>query len=473
MSHLRQFVLLSCLAVGLCGIGVTSSEAGDEKPNVVFILADDFGYADLACYGHPYARTPAIDQFAREGTAFRNFHVTGVTCCPSRAGFMTSKFPATFRKYPADYGYGDRMTVTQILRDQGYRTGHFGKWHMGPDAKPGTYGIDVVGDESGAEGRRHQDPRGRDAQIFDQAIQFITENKDRPFYVNVWGHITHFPVDPPPAWSDRFKDLTVKDADFKEPMREKFEMVRQAGGDVSQRMRNYLGDVMSMDESVGRLLKAIDGLGLREKTIVVFSSDQGAAPVRLPAQDNGKKTGKKGKRTTSEQADLRLNMLGYAGELRGGKHNMYEGGVRVPFIIRWPGHVPAGRVDDKSLICGIDWLPTLCRLADAKLPSNDFDGEDVSDIWLGKSRSRTKPLFWKTSNVRSEVAMLDGQWKLFVPSGRRGEIELYDLSSDPSESRNLAPQRPDLVRTLENQAQQWNSTLPSEYLKSGTSDDAK
>jgi N-acetylgalactosamine-6-sulfatase len=132
---------------------------------------------------------------------------------------MTSKFPAKFRKYPADYGYGNRVTVTQLLHDQGYRTGHFGKWHMGPDAKPGTYGIDVIGDESGAERRRHQDPRGRDAQIFDEAIAFITENKDRPFYVKVRGHITHFPVDPPAGWSDRFKDVTVKESDFIDRLR--------------------------------------------------------------------------------------------------------------------------------------------------------------------------------------------------------------------------------------------------------------
>src|SRR5262245_21248161 len=185
--------------------------AAEDKPNVVFILADDFGYADLACYGHPYARTPALDQLAREGTAFRNVHVTGVTCCPSRAGFMTSKFPATFQKYPADHGYGDRVTVTQLLHDWGYRTGHFGKWHMGPQAKAGTYGLDVVGDESGAEGRRQQDPRGRDSHIFDQAIQFIEGNKDRPFYVNVWGHISHFPVPTLPASSERFKNLVVKE----------------------------------------------------------------------------------------------------------------------------------------------------------------------------------------------------------------------------------------------------------------------
>src|SRR6478736_9374197 len=112
----RQFPFFACAVIAACLCGLTSSVAvSAEKPNVVFILADDLGYADLACYGHPYARTPALDQIAREGTSFRNFHVTGVTCCPSRAGFMTSKFPASFKKYPADHGYGDRVTITQLL----------------------------------------------------------------------------------------------------------------------------------------------------------------------------------------------------------------------------------------------------------------------------------------------------------------------------------------------------------------------
>jgi arylsulfatase A-like enzyme len=468
--HRNIYALVSCVLAIL--LGGQYAAAADNKPNIVFILADDLGVADLACYGHPYARTPALDQLSREGTSFRNFHVTGVTCCPSRAGFMTSKFPATFKKYPADHGYGDRVTITQLLHDSGYRTGHFGKWHMGPEMKPGTYGIETIGDESGAQGRRHQDPRGRDAQIFDQAIEFITENKERPFYVNVWGHISHFQIAPPPAYVEKFRDLTVREADFAASMREKFEIVRQRGGDVSQHMRRYLADVLTLDESIGRLLKKIDEFGLRDKTIVVFSSDQGAAPVRLPAEAAGKKS-KKAKRAAGEQAEARLDLLGYAGNLRGGKHNMYEGGVRAPFIIRWPGHVPVGRVDEKSVISGIDWLPTLCRIAGAKLPGSDFDGEDVSDIWLGQSRDRARPLFWKTSNVNSELAMLDGSWKIFVPNSRRGETELYDLSRDPAESQNLASQRPDIVKRLADNVQQWNATLPAEYIKSAGSDDEK
>ncbi len=438
------------------------------KPNIVFILADDMGYGDLHCYGHPYAKTPALDKLAGEGTMFRNFHVTGVTCCPSRTGFMTSKFPASYHAYPADHGFGDRVTVTALLKQAGYHTGHFGKWHIGSETKAGTYGIDVINSDKESSEKRdgREDPRGRGAHIYDDAMKFIEANKAGPFYVNVWDHIPHFPVDPPKAYADKFKDLKVLNADFydSETLLGKFNLVRKAGGDVDAHMAKYLGEVNAMDDSIARLLAKLDELGLRENTIVVFSSDQGAAPVRLGPELGGA-GGKNAQRTKGDKADLRLNMLGYGGEFRGGKHEMYEGGVRVPFIVRWPGHVPAGRVEDKSLISAIDWLPTLCHIAGATLPSSDFDGEDVSDVWLGKSRDRTKPLFWKLSNPRSEVAVLEWPWKLFTPGQKRGVVALYDLSGDPAEKNNVAAQHPDVVKQLSAKIDRWNATLPKDYIK--------
>src|SRR4051812_27530521 len=262
----------------------TFARAADSvHPNIIFIFADDLGYGDLACYGHPYARTPALDQLAHDGTRFLQFNVTGVTCCPSRTGFMTGKFPASFHGYPANAGFGDRVTVTELLKKNGYRTGHFGKWHIGPETKNGTYGIDVIGSDTGAEGRRKQDTRGRDAPIYDAAIKFIEANQSGPFYMNVWSHISHHPVNPLPAYTEKFKDVVVKAADFSPYMREKFDLCRKLGGDVNASMQKYLADVFSMDEDIGRLLKRIDELGLRENTIVVFSSDQGPGGLRLGA----------------------------------------------------------------------------------------------------------------------------------------------------------------------------------------------
>jgi N-acetylgalactosamine-6-sulfatase len=208
------------------------------------------------------------------------------------------------------------------------------------------------------------------------------------------------------------------------------------------------------------LLKKLDDLGLRDDTIVVFSSDQGPGGGELPNKAKNLPSDEKKKRL-----ELQGNMMGYTGEPRGGKHGMYEGGVRVPFIIRWPGHVPAGQVNRTSVIGGIDWLPTLCRIAGATINSTGIDGEDVSGIWSGKDRDRTKPLFWKTNNVRSDIGVRDGQWKLLYPNRNKGETELYDLSADPGESTNVAAKHPEVVKLLTAKIEQWNATLPREYIK--------
>ena len=229
-------------------------------------------------------------------------------------------------------------------------------------------------------------------------------------------------------------------------------------------MRAYLADIFSLDEDVGRLLKRLDELGLRENTIVVFSSDQGAAPIRA----DGKKSGGR----TYEPDKLRLNAMGYSGILRGGKHGMLEGGVRVPWIIRWPRHVPANRVDEKSVISGADFLPTLCAIAGVTINANDFDGEDASAAWLGKGEHvRTKPLLWKTSSVNSDAGIRESQWKLIHPTRKNGdELALYDIVSDPGEKQNLVTKHPDIVKKLSSQVKVWVATLPKEYVKTDDKD---
>jgi N-acetylgalactosamine-6-sulfatase len=429
---------------------------GAERPNVVFLFADDMGWGDLRCYGHPYAKTPNLDKLASEGTRFTQFYATGVTCCPSRTGFMTSKFPATFAKYPANAGFGDRVTVTELLKRQGYATGHFGKWHIGPESKPGTYGIDVIGDDEAGGRKKKQDDRGRDAHIYDSAIRFIEKHKAGSFYVNVWGHMPHHPVNPSLALLNAFGPLQVDESKFPAPMREKFANCKKQGGDVSQHMRTYLAEVKSLDENVGRLLKRLDELGLREDTIVVFSSDQGPAHIR----DGG-------------GGDLRLNAMGFAGPFRGGKHNQYEGGVRIPFIVRWPGHVPAGRTDEKSVLSGADWLPTLCALTGAKINAADFDGEDASVAWLGRDFVRTKPLLWKTSAPQTPGTIREGKWKLHYPNSKRTELELYDVITDPGEQHTLVKEHPDIVKRLSAKLEAWQATLPKRYDKTDTKEDDK
>lgn len=443
--------------------------AAEQRPNIIFILADDFGWGDLGCYGHPYARTPNIDKLATEGTKFMQFFATGVTCCPSRTGFMTSWLPARYATYPANGGFGDRVTITELLKKAGYHTGHFGKWHIGLDEKAGTYGIDET-PGTRSEGKQ-RDERGRDAMIYDDAIQFIEKHREGPFYLNVWGHVSHHPIDPPQSYVDQFKELTVDESKFGAAMQEKFSTCKKLGGDVNAHMRAYLADVKSMDDDVGRLLAKLDAPGLRENTIVVFSSDQGPAPLR-GAEEAGKKKAKaKAKARNTE--DLRLNAMGNTGILRGGKHGMYEGGVRIPFIIRWPGHVPVGRVDEKSVCSGADWLPTMCQITGTPLPQIDFDGEDVSAAWLGKGEHvRKKPLLWKTSAPGSDSGIREGQWKLIHPTRKNaGDLELYDITADPSESRNIAAQHPDIVKRLSSTVEAWVATLPKEYVKTKDKDE--
>ena len=420
--------------------------ASKPLPNVVFILADDLGYADLGCYGHPYAKTPSLDQLAKEGTRFTQFYVTGVTCCPSRTGFMTGRFPARFQKYPAGFGFGDQVTITELLKKQGYRTGHFGKWHIGPETE-GVYGIDQYA--SGAGDKKN--PRGRDAWLFDEAVSFIKKESDKPFYVQIWGHSTHYPVDTHPELVQPFKNIRVDRKDFSETMQHKFDECSEMGGDINESMRHYLGDVYSLDLNVGRVLKTLDELGLRDNTIVVFTSDHGPAPVRLGAKKDSK--------------EFSANMLGYAGTFRGGKHQQYEGGVRVPFMIRWPGQIKAGRIDRKSVTSGIDWFPTLCAIAGVKKLPAKLDGENVFDLWKGQDRRRVKPLFWKTSSAGSAPAMREGKWKLHLNSKSKGGAALYDLSIDPSESKNLVREHPEVADRLSTRLRTWADELPDNYDK--------
>jgi N-acetylgalactosamine-6-sulfatase len=436
---------------------VNAVHAANEHPNIVFLLADDLGDGDLHCYGNPYSRTPNIDSLAHDGTRFMQYHATGCTCCPARTGLMSSKFPATYPTYPANGGFANHVTITELLKKQGYATGHFGKWHIGPVTTNGTYGIDAIssGEEAGGKKMKKEDERGRDAHIYDEAIQFIEQHKDGPFYVDVWGHIPHNPVDPVDSLVKRWSGLKVKDSDFAPQMQPKFNDVRKAGGNVDDGMQRYLADVESLDDAVGRVLKKLDELGLRENTIVVFNSDQGADMTKAGG------------------GGLRFNQMGYNGPQRGGKHTNWEGGLDVPWIVRWPGHVPAGRTDKESVISGADWLPTLCAITGVKINPENFDGEDASAAWLGEApHIRTKPLFWKTSATGSDSYIRVGQWKLAHPTRKNGgELELFDLAADPAESKNLAAQHPEIVKKLSAQVETWVATLPKEYIKTADKQD--
>ena len=433
-------ILLSklCFLLVLCPLITVNAQPDTDqtRPNFLLIFADDLGFGDLACYGHPYADTPNLDRLAAEGTLFRQFHVNGNVCPHTRAGLMTSRNPSWFPNYTDDYSFLGTTTITNILQDEGYVTGHIGKWNIGPDydAEYEEYGIDdlrITGSIGG-------DPRGKEGLRFDETLDFIEQYKNETFYLNLWIYATHTPINPPQNLIDHFANVTIDRDLFGVHMQEKFDFVEANGGDIDEYMRIYLGEVWGLDLQVGRLLDKLDELGLADNTIVVFSSDNG--PERLN--------------------DSRLEALGYSGGLRGEKQSYYEGGTRVPFIVRWPGEVPAGRVDDESIMFGTDWLTTVASLAGAPYNNSMFEGEDMSDVWLGNTRSRTAPLFFRGLKNFNKKYVRYGRWKLHVD-----EIELYDLAVDEYEFVNLYNDRPDIVSGLLISYNAWEETLPTIHVR--------
>jgi N-acetylgalactosamine-6-sulfatase len=432
-------------------IFLLSHAAADQKPNVVFILADDLGFGDLACYGHPYAKTPHIDSLAKNGTRFTRYYATGVTCQPSRVGFMTSRHPRNFARRVGDFGFDGRATITELLNKNGYATGHFGKWHIGPGAggkkvseitpPADNYGIDEIK----VFGSLKDPTKGRDDNTFEAAIDFIERHKDQPFYVNVWAHITHFRVPSDTVFAEKFKDLKVNESLFGPYMKtKKFDICREEWGiKVNDCMRNYLADVWSLDLAVGRLLKKLDQLGLSKNTIVVFTSDQGPARNTL----NKLKANQVGDTT-------RANMMGWAKGLRGGKHEMYEGGVRIPFIVRWPGKVPVDAVNETSILSGLDFLPTLCHLTGTTYDKKEFEGLNVADVWLGKKRNPERFLYWK----KQFPVGLSKNWKYHV--NKQTGDELYDLKSDPNETTNVIAKNPEKAASMLKSITAWDQSLP-------------
>ena len=449
---------LILLLVGLMACSVGASGA---RPNFVFMFADDFGVGDLACYGHPYAKTPTIDHLASQGTRYTQAYAAGQTCNPSRTGLMTGRSNARFEKATQDFDFGDRVTVTELLNKSGYATGHFGKWHIGMDRSNGVYGIDE--NDSGGRPDRFS-PEGRDTPIYEKAIDFIRRHKDEPFYVNIHGFTTHSPVASAPNFLAEFSDVKVDRADFSDYMQPIFDDSIELGGDLDLAMRHYLGNVYAMDRNVKSVLDVLDELGLAENTVVVFSSDQG--PQR-PYGIGIIATGPKAKKDRAKEHAQ--NMLGDTGVFRGNKGTVYEGGLRVPFIIRWPGNVKAGVVDTKNVIGGIDWLPSICALAGADGVPDDLDGEDVSDIWLGATRERTKPLLWN-SGGNPGTAIRDGKWKYYVieKKGKEtGKQALYDILKDPAETKNLALKYPEVAAGLKKKVLAWKAELPKSVEKTG------
>jgi N-acetylgalactosamine-6-sulfatase len=267
--------------------------------------------------------------------------------------------------------------------------------------------------------------------------------------MNVWFHTPHHPVAPHATFVSRFENMSLDRPDFPNPhYQARLDAYENLSEDPTTVLREYLGDVSQLDDQVEKILSTIRELGIEEETVVLFASDNG--PARPVDQPRSRSDGKKN--------PSRQNGLGSAGPLRGGKHGIYEGGIRVPWIVRWPGRIASGKIMDREVIAGVDLLPTLCSIAGVDIDTSGLDGEDVSDIWFGKERSRRKDLFWISGSPGSPRAVLRrGDWKLCIM--QNGAQELYDLANDPGESRNVAADHPGILLEMGDAIDRWIGTL--------------
>lgn len=448
------------LAVWLLPICISapSLTVGQEgRPNILFIYADDWGWGDLACHGHPHVKTPNLDRLAMEGTDFHQFTVCNPVCSPSRTAIVTGHFPARHGVHQHFAGHRDNVArgmpdwldpqvtlLPRLFQDAGYTTGHFGKWHLsgqGVDVDaplPAAYGYDdaavwtgpgknafqgtTVAEKAGTAHDKVGASNMTQAAV-EHTIRFLRAAKDRPFYVNLWIHETHHLI-----------AATEED--------------KRAYPDTAEPQRTYYSAVTRADRLIGTVLDTLKELGLDQNTLVIFSSDNGPED------------------THPNPGDKFYYSVGSTGGLRGRKRSLYLGGVNTPFIVRWPGHVPAGCVDKTSVLSGVDMLPTL--LAAANIPQPDgyhSDGVNVQPAFRGEQFKRTRPLFWEWRGTHAkeanwpELAMRDGDWGLLMTQdGQR--VELYNFVKDRVQKDNLAAEQPQRVTSMIEVLRAWKATLP-------------
>ena len=428
LARLRT-AALSCALLGACNaiVDTPAEQTGTAKasPNVVIFFTDDQGYGDLSSFGNPTIHTPNIDSLAAHGAKLSQFYVASPVCSPSRAALLTGCYPKRVGMHKhvifprTDYGlHSDEVTIADMLKQQGYATGAFGKWHLGH--RPGLlpldqgfdhyYGVPYSNDMSqfhrkvGAKYDLHL-PLMRDGAVIEwepdqreltrnctnAALEFIDQAKDDPFFVYMPYSMPHIPI----YTSEEF---------------------------VGHSARGVYGDVIEeIDWSVGQVLARLEEHGLTQDTIVIFTTDNGPW---LPYKEYG----------------------GSAGPLRGGKGSNWEGGQRVPCVVRWPGRIPAGS-HRREMLTTMDIFPTLAAWVGADAQSNGtIDGRDVGSLLQGAGPTgfdpTTSPFVYYTSNG-ALAGIRRGPWKLLLESG-----ELYNVEVDISEQWDKAEQSPDLVAEL-------------------------
>lgn len=432
--------------------------AAEKRPNIVFIMADDLGWTDVACFGSKYYETPNIDKLATQGMKLTRHHHCQ-NCQPTRAALMSGQYAARTGVYtvggidrfdwstrplrPVDNVTElplEKTTLAQVMKSAGYATGMFGKWHLGEkgDHHPGKRGFDEAIVSMGkhfdfATNPKTEVPEGRYLADFltDKAVDFIQRHKQEPFFL----YLPHFGVHSP--------------YQAKKELIEKFKPKPGVGGHNNP---TYAAMIASVDESVGRVMQTLDELKLAENTVLIFTSDNGG--VGGYAREGIMKSA----------GDITDNA-----PLRSGKGSLYEGGTRVPFIVRWPGVTKAGSSCDVPSI-HVDVMPTLAEIAQAAPPANQpLDGESLAPLFRDPAASLKREAIyqhfpgylgagadtWRTT----PVSLIEvGDWKLmeFLEDGR---LELYNLKDDIGESNNLAAKMPEKAKELHAKLQGWREAI--------------
>lgn len=442
--------LLACLSVLSCQEASKTKKAEegipDTRPNIIFVFADDWGYGDLGIHGSTFCKTPNLDKMAAEGIDFQNFSVVNPVCSPSRVAVMTGQFPARhsvhghfasveshIKRNMPDWLDPQAPLLPRLLSKAGYATAHFGKWHLSnthvEDApSPLEYGYDEYG-AFNLPSSLHQ--MQADSTLY-KTIDFIKRKKDGPFFVNAWIHATHTPHYPKEGYMRQFAHLNGQE-------------------------QVYAAVVAEYDARIGELFETLKTLGLDENTLVIFSSD------------NGPEITGKNKRTEDNSTGPGRGTYYSVGEtagLKGRKRSLFAGGVRIPFLVRWPGMVPAGRVDTTTELASVDLLPTFLELAGVELPEGyEPDGENILPAMMGRPFERKKPIFWdwrfpgERPDFWPRAGVQEAHWKLLY-NGESGRAELYNISDDWEEQKDVSMENPEKTKELIEKYKAFEATLP-------------